>query len=221
MYTDKEIANRKTKVHPAIVMPKNWLTVISDDLKDTRHEEFLDWLREKKPIIIEKYGEQALNTFLGIIAPRERNPFLKAGFQLNYSYLDKLIETSTVKENTKFEEQELGKKLIVVRENITLIALAENALWKAAQEYKDRPMQELTNVRKEIVSLTQLTQILISGNSIIDLVYLEDAEKLMQKDSGKEKPPTATFIKSLKKIKDKANQVVSQKESGYIVNPEA
>jgi len=221
MYTDKEIANRKTKVHPAIVMPKNWLTVIDETLYKEKLDDYKDWVLSKRDFFVKNYGKESFETFVNIMAPVERKPFLKAGFDLNYSYLDKLIENSTSANKQSFLKEELANKLIVVRENITLIALAENALWRAKQEYSNSS-KDLNKSREEIIGLTRECLSLISGNVTVGMAYLDDMQKIMQKDSGQEIPPTKTFIKSLKSLKYKINEKIYANEiTGFIVSPEA
>jgi len=221
MYTDKEIANRKTKVHPAIIMPTNWITVLDDEEFNKKWDVLKSWAIKKKEYFQKKYGEENVGKLMSLITPKEITPFLRAGFELDFDYLDDLIENCTIKKNAKLLEQEIVDILLPIRESMTTITLCENGIWGAQKEFKDNYKTKQAKI-ETMINLAKTTLPLLAGKQIGYISYLSEINEAMQKDCGKKIPPTDTFIKALQTVKDTVNEnVYSQiNNNGFINYPE-
>ena len=95
MYTDEQLEKMKPRNHPAIIMANSWGGAVSDEEYDKKFQQFKTWAMKTKQDIIEKYGEEAGDSFLGIFATSEFKPFFKAGFQLDYDGWEELYKINT------------------------------------------------------------------------------------------------------------------------------
>jgi len=218
MYTDEQIAKLEPKNHPAIIMADSWGGYISDKEYDRKFEDFKTWAFKTKQIIMEKYGEEAGDDFLSIFATSEIRPFLKAGFQLDYDYLDKLVEECPAEKKLPFLKQELTRKLFPIRESATIIALNSNAIWGAKKEFSDTG-QLAANI-KEINKHSINSLILLATGKASGLEYLSKIVKRMQEISKCEIPPTEHYIKVLKTFDKKLNECYYEETTlGFINTP--
>jgi hypothetical protein len=220
MYTDEQIAKMNPEIHPAIKMAKTWGGAISEEEYNKKFEDFKKWVLTKRSYIVENYQPNDGKVFLNIIAANEVKAFLKAGFDFNYDYLNKMIENCTITKNLPLIDQELSDRLIPIRESMTVLAVASNGLWGAKQEFKNNASSQ-KNKSQEIIKLTKNSLTLLAQGPIGKIEYFSKIKEVMQKDSKSDTPPTATFIKALKTIKHEVNKnIYKEKTNGFIYSPE-
>jgi|GEM_PF-5120124 hypothetical protein len=221
MYTQKEISKMSPKFHPSIKMADKWGGSISKKEYDEKFDEFKTWAKSIKKEIVSKYGETAGETFLDMFATSEVKPFLRAGFEYDYDYLNKLIKNSKAEEDVSFLKQELGKKLHAIRESVTIIALNSNAIWGAKKEFSDDKVALKDNVKK-INKHTINCLTLLAPGELGGTKYLSNITKDLQKYSKQEVPTTDSFVKGLRNTEKTLNKVFyNEWKAGFINSPEA
>lgn len=196
MYTDQEINEMTPKINPIITKAKSWDTKLSDDEYNKLAAKYDAWAVEMADYIEEAYGKGCGLEFRRLFRIQEDFLIISAGFKLDLNAMTKIIKTSVKDDSKNFLNQPVVKKLLPVKESISLIAFAAQTMRDAKNPEKDNlKSSQLIEVNRKLNAQMKLILPLLAKDGFS---LLKPYEKLKLDCETNNKNPKA--LESEKKL---------------------
>ena len=217
MFTEKEISDMTPKINPLITPAKSWDTKLSDDEYNKLAAKYDAWAVEMADYIEETYGQGCGLEFRRLFRIQEDFLIISAGFKLDLNAMTKIIKTSVKDDSQNFLNQSVVKKLLPVKESISLIAFAAQTMRDAKDPAKDNlKPSAIVEVNRKLNAQMKLILPLLAKNSFS---LLKPYEKLKLDCEANNKNPEALEsekkLNYLEKLAVGINKKVSSNTADY------